>query len=279
MIEETHWYREIRDIHDGYFHESWQERVDAINERFQLSHEHMLLSHGPGIPMPWFNGDIHAVVPGRWVLVVSLNHQIDSNPPEASTRNAGDSDSKEAWWNDRRTMNTDRWYGRFFGPLTRVAAAAMEEHLTPEQESAFATNRMVFVEICPYASNRFSLEWPVIQELLESDLGFRLAFEVNRLLIEKGEPALIMVNGISALDMFKHMYTDMLEWQEICYDSCDIRPEGRRKKRLRHYCGSLRIGDKQTPVVGFPFLRTPSTHNSNQEVALLGDHVLQCIRS
>ena len=273
------WYQGIRDIHDRHFHESWQERADAINQRFQLSRGHILLTHGPGVPMPWFNGDIHSVEPGHWVLVVSLNHQIDSHAPEASSRQDSESFAKEARWNDRRTLNTDRWYGRFFGPLTRVAAAAMQEHLTSEQEPAFATNRMIFVEICPYASSRFDLQWPVIEELLTSDPGFRLASEVNHLLIEKGEPGLVMVNGTSAIDVFQHLYANALKWREIRYDSCHPPREGRNQKRLRHYCGLLRIGKRPVPIVGFPFLRTPWTHNSNQEVALLGDHAFQCIRS
>ncbi|MBA3450051.1 MAG: hypothetical protein H0T18_02425 [Chloroflexia bacterium] len=279
MVEKAVWYQGIRDIHDRHIHDSWEERVDAINQRYQLRGEHILLTHGPGVPMPWFNGDIQSVEPGKWVLVISLNHQIDSNPSEAAPRMGSGSSVSDAWWNARRTMNMDRWYGQFFGPLARVAAAAMREPLSKQEEPSFSARRMVFVEICPYASNKFNLDWPIVKELHATDLGFRLASEVNHLLIEQGEPALVMVNGNSAIEMFRHLYANALDWREVRYDSCHPPQVGRKQKRLRHYCGSLRLGKRMMPVMGFPFLRTPSTHNSNQEVALLGEHAVRCIRS
>ena len=229
--------------------------------------------------MPWFNGDIESVTPGQWVLAVSLNHQVDSDPSGASPLGGCGSSVSDVWWKSRRTMNTDRWYGRFFSPLARVAAAATGQQLAKEKESEFATRRMIFVEICPYVSNRFNLDWPVIKELLETDLGFRLASEINHLLIEKGEPALVLVNGNSAIVMFRHLYANELELQEVRYDSCHPPKSDGKQKRLRHYCGSLHLGEKTIPVVGFPFLQTPMTHNSDQEVALLGAHAFRCTRS
>jgi hypothetical protein len=279
VIGKRPWYQGIREIHDRHFLDSWEARVEAINQLYQLTGEHMLISHGAGVPMPWFNGDIQAVEPGRWVLVISLNHQIDRDGTELPMHQASGTSPEDAWWLQRRRMNLDRWYGHFFGPLARVAATALEEQVAREDESAFATNRMIFVEICPYASNRFNLSWPVIEQLLATDLGFRLASEVNHLLIEKGEPALVMVNGTGAIAMFQHLYAHSLEWREMRYDSCHTAQNGRKQKQLRHYCGSLQLGKKSIPVVGFPFLRTPSTHNSNQEVVLLGDHVSQCVRA
>jgi hypothetical protein len=273
------WHQGVRDIHDRYFHESWEERVNAINQRYGLADDHLLLTHGSGVPMPWFNGDIESIKPGKWVLVISLNHQIDRDGPEMLSDQASGSSPEDAWWHQRRKMNSERWYGQFFGPLARVAATALEEKVAREDESAFATNRMVFVEICPYVSKKFALGWPIVAELLRSDLGFQLAAQVNGLLVQEGKPALVMVNGSSAISMFEHLYGDDLHWLEIRHDSCDAPREGRSPKRLRHYCGALRLGDRHIPVVGFPFLRTPSTHNSNAEVALLGSQVLQCIRA
>jgi len=276
LAGETLWYHEIRDIHNRHFHDPWQERADTINQRYALPRAHMLLTHGPGVPMPWFNGNIAVVEPGRWVLVISLNHQINPDAHDASARYARAKYTPATYWDHWRTFNTDHWYRDFFGPLAQVAAAALGERLTKEQEPAFATNRMIFVEICPYGSNKFNLPWQAIQELLATDLGFQRAAEVNHLLIEKGRPALVMVNGVKAIDMVEHLYADSLKWQEIHYDSCDLPREGRKPKRLRHYCGSLHISNRTVSVIGFPFLRTPMTHNSNGEVALLANHALAC---
>lgn len=117
-----------------------------------------------------------------------------------------------------------------------------------------------------------------MKALLGADLGFQRAAEVNRLLVEKGHPALVLVNGVGAIDMVEHLYTDELTWHEIRYDSCDLPPEGRKPKRLWHRCGLLHLGSQVVPAVGFPFLRTPKTHNSNAELALLGSYVCDCRR-
>ena len=279
MVDQAPWYQGIREIHDQHFHESWDERVAAINQRYRLTGEHMLVSHGAGVPMPWFNGDIEAIEPGNWVLVISLNHQIDRDGLEILSNKGTGVSPQDAWWHKRRKMNSERWYGQFFGPLARVAAVALGEQVLREDESPFATNRMIFVELCPYASNRFALGWPIVVELLESDLGFRLASQVNQLFIREGEPALVMINGSSAIDMVQHVYGDMLHWREVRYCSPDPPKEGGEPKRLRHYCGALHLEAKSVPVVGFPFLRTPMTHNSNHEIALLGDQIRECLRA
>src|SRR5829696_1175123 len=85
---ETSWYQDVRHIHDRHFHDPWQDRADAINQRYCLSRKHMLLTPGPGVPMPWFNGDIEAVEPGRWVLVISLNPHTDPDAQDALDRYA-----------------------------------------------------------------------------------------------------------------------------------------------------------------------------------------------
>jgi hypothetical protein len=216
---QTPWYQEIREIHDRHFHDPWQERVDAINQRYLLSRHHMLFAPDSGVLVPWFNGNIEAVEPGRWILVISLNHYVDPVEREASGRDTGAQYTSATYWDQRRAFNMNHWYRDFFGPLARVAATALGDELTKEQEAAFATNRMIFVEICPYGSQKFSLSWQAVEELLATDLGFQRAAEVNRLLIEQGRPALVMVNGLRSIDMFEHLYADALTWQQIRYDT------------------------------------------------------------
>ena len=75
------------------------------------------------------------------MLVISLNHYV-----KPDTRTAGDSAimasyTPESYWAYRCTFNTESWYRKFFGPLARVAAAALGEQLTREQESPFATDQ------------------------------------------------------------------------------------------------------------------------------------------
>lgn len=274
---QTPWYQEIREIHDQHFHDPWQERADAINRRHALSRAHKLFTPAPGVPMPWFNGDIEAVEPGRWVLVISLNHYVNPAAREALDRDTAAQFTPETYWDHWRTFNMDHWYRDFFGPLARVAATALGDELTREEEPAFATNRMIFVEICPYGSQQFSLSWQDVEELLATDVGFQRAADVNRLLIEQGRPALVMVNGLASINMIEHLYPDALRWREIRYDSCDLPVEGCKPKRLRHYCGSLTLSHHAVPVVGFPFLCKPGTHNSKSEQAQLANQVFHCV--
>lgn len=163
LERKTRWYQEIRAIHDQHFSDPWQERVDAINRRHNLPREHMLLTPEPGRPLLWFIGDIEAVKPGRWVLVISLNHYANPDAREALDGYASAEHTPDTYWDYCRRYNTKHWYPRFFGPLARVAAAGLGEALTREQEPTFATNRMIFVEICPYGSKRFSLPWEAIE--------------------------------------------------------------------------------------------------------------------
>jgi hypothetical protein len=209
--------------------------------------------------------------------VISLNHFVDPETREALNPAPSPSYTPDAFWHHRRTFNTEFWYRKFFGPLARVAAAAFGEQLIREEESYFATHRMIFTEICPYGSQRFSLSWPDVAELLKTDVGFQCAAAVNRVLVERGRPALVMVNGLRSIDMFAHVYAGALTWQQSRYHSCDLPQEGRKHKQLTHYCGSLNLDRSVVPVVGFPFLRNPAAHNSNAELALLASHVRQCV--
>jgi hypothetical protein len=277
MGEDRPWYQRIRDIHDEHFDAPWQERADAINKRFGLCGSHKLVTHGPGIPPPWFIGDIEAVVPGRWVLAVSLNHQVNPDAPYFRSRLGNPRPTPDSYWDYCRNFNRDHCYRRFFGPLAQVAAAGLGESLPSDQECTFATNRMIFTEICPYGSNKFNLGWAQVEAILKTDDGFRLAREVDCLLIEAGEPALVMVNGATAVEMFERVQGNALAWQELRYESPDAPREGNKPKRLRHFCGRLQSGTHSVPIVGFPFLRRPRTHNSNCELDLLGHYAFRCV--
>ena len=85
---QTPWYQEIREIHDRHFHDDGRSALTPSTSGYALSGAHKLFTPDPGAPMPWFNGNIEAVEPGRWVLVISLNHYV--NP---DTRIALDSDA------------------------------------------------------------------------------------------------------------------------------------------------------------------------------------------
>ncbi|MGH2363302.1 MAG: hypothetical protein ACRDHX_01460 [Chloroflexota bacterium] len=73
------WQEKIRRIHDGTFDVDWDRHLAALNERLKLEPEHRLSTPGPGLPPSLFTGDLTAVRPGAWALVISLNPQ--NGPP------------------------------------------------------------------------------------------------------------------------------------------------------------------------------------------------------
>jgi hypothetical protein len=46
--------------------------------------------------------------------------------------------------------------------------------------------------------------------------------------------------------------------------------EAKQGKRLWHMQGTLEAGARVMPVMGFPFLRKPRTHNATAEIEQLG---------
>jgi hypothetical protein len=209
------------------------------------------------LPPSWFNGDVEVLEPNRWTLVVSLNPQLaeEKYAPAASEL-----------WRFWRTHNRKFWYWRFFRPLVQLASQVLGEATAPADEPEYATTRMVFVELCPYASRSFQLTAEQVTELERTDPGFQTAAKFRDILIEKGQPALILLNGAATLATFEAIYHDRLDdWHELAYRSPDS-----ENRNLWHWQGFLRQTSGRIPVVGFPFLRTRRSHNSNAEIQRLG---------
>ena len=254
------WLDQLRRTFDEAFGFDWEGHIATLNARFRLTGEDAFSVHVPGLPPVWFNSDVEAIEPGRWALVVSLNPHT---PPPGFY---GTHHTPDAYWTLWRTHNRDVfWYPTFYRPLVRVAAAAVGEAVPKERESDFATTRMVFTEIIPYASERFALRPEVVAELARTDPGVRIAAGINRLLIEGARPAVVLVNGKPAIADFAAVYGRGLRWEEERYPSAH-RPE----KPLWHRQGTFDPGGGPVPVAGFPFLRKPATHNANVEIDQLG---------
>jgi hypothetical protein len=104
-----------------------------------------------------------------------------------------------------------------------------------------------------------------IAELVQSEPGFQLARRANRLVIDRADPAFVLLNGSAACASATAEFGNDLEWEYRQYPSA----EPGKSKTLWHYEGFLNGASGRVPVVGFPFLRSPRTHNSNAEVQQL----------
>ena len=259
---EPGWLRQLRTFHDDAFEGvDWEAEVRRLNVRVGHNPDRPFSLVVPGAPPPLFNGDVEQIQPGEWALVISLNHQLGRHTVNVNP---------DAVWEYWRNYNRRHWYPKFFLPITRLVWTGLAQP-GPEDPSEYAASHILFVELCPYASRSFNLSPDMISQLVRSDPGFQLAARVNRLLIEDAEPAIVLVNGSGACSTFQAEFGDRLNWDYREYNSSTMRPD-RKPKRLWHYEGFIR-GTADVPVVGFPFLRTPATHNSNAEIRQLSDSI------
>lgn len=195
MDSQSHWYQPIRDEFDRSFDDPWDARLAQFNNRpYVKTMKTRFLLPRPGLPPAWFNGNIPALQAGEWVLVVSINPYID--PEELPLYH--DDGSPEAWWNHWCTFNQHpaNWgKSHFFPEMVQLAAEACGEPL-PSDLHDFATNRMLFVEFCPYASQGFKgSDWLRWKEVAARDTGFDTARRIRQLLFDYGQPKLVLCNG------------------------------------------------------------------------------------
>ncbi len=112
------WLAQLRNIHEESLDRDWERLATAINEQLGLTGTAALRPSINGLPPIWFQGDVERIQPGKWVLVMSLNHQLPTAWEYATV-------TRESAWHMQCDHHRDHWYKDFFGPLTRVAAVAM----------------------------------------------------------------------------------------------------------------------------------------------------------
>ena len=85
---------------------------------------------------------------------------------------------------------------------------------------------------------------------------------------------MVLVNGNAAIGQFEEASGASLTWQQVNYES-----ESKTNKRLWHRQGHIDAGSRKVPIIGFPFLHTPSTHNSSVEIHQLGARIGDFIKN
>jgi hypothetical protein len=259
------WLVRLRQTFDATFETDWAAHAREVNLRFGFKDDQELWPSFPDLPLFWFNGDVEAVDGVRWTLVISLNHQKGRY---ADIPRRDDPEVSQKLWDFCRNHNTPHWYTAFYRPLVRLSAAILGVDAEQVDEKEFATRRMVFVELIPYASRSFKAG--TAAELVSSDRGCEVSNEMTALLIAEAQPSLVLVNGVDAITAFERTYgTRLRDWQLQEYQSS----HGQRTKNLWHKRGRLDVAGRRIPVVGFPFLRKRSTHNSYAEIKDLGSLV------
>lgn len=258
------WIDDVRRIHDQQFDVRWSYHVSRINSMLGLNgHGQLQLPH-PVMPPPWFNGDIERLVPDNWVLVVSLNPHID--PTDTSLH--GTSFSAQGWWDYWREFNrtSAHWKGQFFPRLVKLAARCLDED-APANMNEFAATRMLFIELCPYASPSFSgWSWSTVKRVAEQDVGFATARLIRQTVFEHGRPRLVLCNG-------RYAAWDVKDQQCPEMEQVEVRLSRGAGPAVRLWRGTFRSRSGAFPVIGFNQLgRRNSRPNEETEgiVALAG---------
>lgn len=267
-VMDAPWLRELKRLHAENYSD-WTSHLQDLNQRYDLGGKDRLAVPNEGLPPSWFVGDVEGLNPGEWALAVSLNQA--SWGDEDEDWRCRKRDTLKGDWDFWRLLNRKRWYSRFYAPMVRLAATALGAAVPPQrrQKQEFATTRIVFVESYPYSSARFDRGDELLNALVaDRNPGVAVAERVRRLLTEGGRPALVMVNGNAAVQRLEAAEGDRLHLDERPRYESVMKPG----KLLRHWEGCVDYGGGPVPVLGFPFLRTPTTHNWNGEIEQLGDY-------
>src|SRR5206468_1092677 len=80
-----------------------------------------------------------------------------------------------------------------------------------------------------------------LRRLASEDVGFQTAARVREILIEDAKPALVLVNGLSAVWALESVEGEHVQLSEVRYELGG--------KRLRHWKGSYRAGSPPIPLV------------------------------
>ncbi len=83
---------------------------------------------------------------------------------------------------------------------------------------------------------------PQVAELAATDIGFRVARDIFRLAADEGHPALILVNGNTAVEALGTAEAGRVRWEETPYPSVS-----NPAKRLRHWEGTYRAARGRCP--------------------------------
>jgi hypothetical protein len=264
------WLDELWRLHESHYPPrfDWNAHLDELNERLALSDRDQF-ALPTGLAPSWFVGDVESLDSENWALVVQLNQARRPNDDEW---HLAQDYTVESYWDHWRLLNRKYWEPSAYRKFVRLASRVFDLSIGPDQESSFAASRLIFVELCPYPSEQFRLSADVLDELIVNDIGFQVAAEVRNLLIENASPSVILISGVDALGDFERSYSGDVELTKRAY------PSGTKAaKELWHREGWYRGGGRHIPVVGFPFLRSQSAHNSYSEIDQLGDFVRQLL--
>jgi hypothetical protein len=273
-MAENAWLKRLRKLHDKNFEieGGWEKHVEELNRRYGLSGRHALETAPlPYLSPMWFAGNVEAIVPGNWVLVFSLNPKRDTDVSWYEQREPW---TRDSWWDAQLHWLDYGWNTTFHPPLARLAGRLLGQPAEGFQPRSFASQHLVFMELCPYASDDWRMDPDTLRELCHSDIGFTTEEEMVRIMTADAEPALILVNGISAVENFERVYAGQMGWTEVRYSS-----EDKPGKMLRHWEGTFIDDGKRIPLFGFPFLPNRRGYNSRLEQDQLASKLAMAIQS
>lgn len=264
MHKASEWWRSVKALDDWAHGYDWKKHLDGLNRKYILTGERELVLSVEGWPPAWFTGNIEALRPRQWMLVVSLNPARPS--PDHYAGRTGD-DSWAFWCDHNRDSSFWNKKTKFFPQLAELARRALPPHLSTLDDETITSDYMLFLEFCPYASTEYPIpNWDKAngaKSLADSDIGFAINRQIRHLAFHHGQPLVALVQG-------GHARSDVEDFQcpglSKPASSIDL---GGLKVSTGRYVG----WHGQVPILGFPFINARNTLTRDERIALLGAEI------
>ncbi len=264
MHKANEWWRSVKALDTWSHTYDWKTHLETVNQKFRLSGERELVLSVKGWPPAWFTGNIEALRPREWVLVVSLNPARPS-PQHYAGRTGDDS---WAFWCEHN-LDSSFWNKstKFFPRLAELARRALPRYASTLDDESIASDHMLFLEFCPYASTKYPFEvWDRAygaKSLADSDIGFAINRQIRHLAFHHGQPLIALIQG-------GHARSDIEDFQcpGLSKPTSTVDLSG-----LRVSSGRYDGWHGQVPILGFPFFSAPTKLKIEDRLELLGTEI------
>jgi hypothetical protein len=268
--QKSPWWKPIKML-DAWAHEiDWEAHISALNQSYGFKGKQELSTSIKGWPPAWFTGNMEALQPDKWVLVVSIN------PARPISSHYGNINKRNSWhfWCEHN-RDPRRWdkHHPFFPRLANLARNALPNEVAVLDDATITSDHMLFLEFCPYASVGEPFQsWAGpgrAQEVANGDIGFAINRQIRHLAFLHGRPRIALVQGAYPAYDVKDFQCPSLSQQMLFIGETE----------MKVWQGSFHGANGAVPILGFPFLAAQTTLQLEPRMNALGRHIRMLVEA